>query len=185
MHDDFTSKQTEPIIQSSDPLRVYYKQITSNFTRNVYIMIAKENADQHLYTIIVSDHAFGYQVFRLARFCFSNIRHQVRYYFANTYLCCSCLLYESDGIPCRHIFVVMKHLNINRIPTYETSLVQRCKSCCSSGYNTIRHPSQRPRDCTFGNTCIRLQLSGPLCFKVRRHICSSSPTNKWDDWTIS
>ena len=115
--DDFNSKHTKPYIPISDTLLIYHEQFASTFIRNVYQMVAKEIEGQNLYSISSCDYTHESSLFKLSRFRFGEIRHHVRYFTVDNKFECSCLLLETDGIPCRHIFTVMKHLSIDRIPS--------------------------------------------------------------------
>ena len=85
------------------------------------------------------DHG-DYYLFKLSRFQHGEIRYQMRYYPLHKKLSCTCMLLETDGFPCRHIFAVMKFLNITHIPS---SLIMKiwCKDAKSKWSLLLPQPS--------------------------------------------
>lgn len=116
MHDDFTSRHTSPQIPESDPLNPYNRQVASKLTRAIYNLVAKEICCQNAYSVTSCDSINDCKIFKLSKFGFGEVRDQVRFSAAQNHLWCTCFLFETDGIPCCHIFAVMKHLSILHIP---------------------------------------------------------------------
>ncbi|XP_030483329.2 protein FAR1-RELATED SEQUENCE 5-like [Cannabis sativa] len=115
---DFKSMHTIPHIPAgkTDFLQTYYKQAAAIFTRNIYYKVKEQIEEEEPYSISHREDQGDSYLFSLARFQYGEIRHRVLYNKEKNELNCSCLLFESDGIPCKHIWCVMKSLDIRVIP---------------------------------------------------------------------
>ncbi|XP_060974191.1 protein FAR1-RELATED SEQUENCE 3-like [Cannabis sativa] len=115
---DFKSMHTVPHIPvgKTDFLQTYYKQAAAIFTRNIYYKVKEQIEEEQPYSISHREDQGDSYLFSLARFQYGEIRHRVLYNKEKNELNCSCLLFESDGIPCKHIWCVMKSLDIRVIP---------------------------------------------------------------------
>ncbi|KAF4384529.1 hypothetical protein F8388_003836 [Cannabis sativa] len=91
-------------------------QAAAIFTRNIYYKVKEQIEEQQPYSISHREDQGDSYLFSLARFQYGTIRHRVLYNKEKNELNCSCLLFESDGIPCKHIWCVMKSLDIRVIP---------------------------------------------------------------------
>ncbi|KAF4356931.1 hypothetical protein G4B88_030293 [Cannabis sativa] len=100
----------------TDFLQTYYKQAAAIFTRNIYYKVKEQIEEEQPYSISHREDQGDSYLFSLARFQYGTIRHRVLYNKEKNELNCSCLLFESDGIPCKHIWCVMKSLDIRVIP---------------------------------------------------------------------
>ncbi|KAF4351415.1 hypothetical protein F8388_001035 [Cannabis sativa] len=100
----------------TDFLQTYYKQAAAIFTRNIYYKVKEQIEEEQPYSISHREDQGDTYLFSLARFQYGTIRHRVLYNKEKNELNCSCLLFESDGIPCKHIWCVMKSLDIRVIP---------------------------------------------------------------------
>ena len=90
------------------------------------VEISKKNT----FTATIHEDHGDYYLFKLSRFQHGEIRYQLCYFSLQKILSCMCMLLKIDGFPCRHIFAVMKYLNIRHIPT---SLIMKrwCKDAKS------------------------------------------------------
>ncbi|KAF4358478.1 hypothetical protein G4B88_020156 [Cannabis sativa] len=84
--------------------------------REVPEVVAAQVEEQQPYSISHREDQGDSYLFSLARFQYGTIRHRVLYNKEKNELNCSCLLFESDGIPSKHIWCVMKSLDIRVIP---------------------------------------------------------------------
>lgn len=116
LQDDFSTKHIDPLIPAPHLLSPYYQQVAAIYTRAIYKLVANEISGHTAYSISGSDHTREYRIFRLSKFRFGETCHQVRYSNLDNKYWCGCMLFETEGIPCHRIFVVMKHLSILHIP---------------------------------------------------------------------
>ena len=127
LQNDYLSKHTSPQLPPpSDPLRPYYEQSARILTRAMYQKVSAEIGKKNAYLVTHHEDHDNYFPFKLSRFYHGDIRDQVHYYPIEKKLSCTCMLLETDGWPCRHIFFVMKFMNIRHIPS---SLIKKrwCK----------------------------------------------------------
>ncbi|XP_062094322.1 protein FAR1-RELATED SEQUENCE 5-like [Humulus lupulus] len=160
--DDFISNNTSPQFPSNI-LQQYYQQVASVLTRNMYDKVAQQIDNALAYSIDLISVEFGCRVFSLSRFRRGLVRSVVRYVIDHDHFECSCMLFQSDGIPCRHMFAVMKHLNLPCIP--KPLLKERWRKDAKLRGELSRAPHDRvPRDvllCTrWGSLTSRLNAMG-------------------------
>ncbi|XP_062100283.1 protein FAR1-RELATED SEQUENCE 5-like [Humulus lupulus] len=115
--DDFISNHTSPSIPTN-VFHQYYQQVASILTRTMYEKVAKQISSALSYSVDSADVTVNSRSYYLTRFPKGLVRSQVNYDTDHGHINCTCMLFESDGIPCRHIFAVMKHLNIPCIPDF-------------------------------------------------------------------
>ncbi|XP_062088497.1 protein FAR1-RELATED SEQUENCE 5-like [Humulus lupulus] len=115
--DDFISNHTSPSIPTN-VLHQYYQQVASILTKTMYEKVAEQISSALSYSVDSADVTVNSRSYYLTRFPKGLVRCQVNYDTDHGHINCTCMLFESDGIPCRHIFAVMKHLNIPCIPDF-------------------------------------------------------------------
>lgn len=122
IEDDCKSLNSSPVIGSH--LRCIQEQIAKIYTHDVFLLLKDQIGFESKFVILGRDELEDStcSVFELTQFNKPERRWFVRYHnnSGNTSLTCSCNLFESDGIPCCHIFAVMKSLMLS---TYPKSLV--------------------------------------------------------------
>lgn len=118
LHDDFKSLNSNPII--GDHMRPIQEQVRAKFTHDIFLFIK----DQILFEskFVVVDH-LEYEnksstLFVETQYGKPERTWHVMYLHNRPIISftCSCQLFESDGIPCCHIFSVMKAKLINSLP---------------------------------------------------------------------
>ncbi|MCI13673.1 protein FAR1-RELATED SEQUENCE 5-like, partial [Trifolium medium] len=109
---DFKSKFSEPVLTTqlrvieSDAAKIYtaeiFKEVKDEIMKAGELIVKhkKEHGDTKLYT--------------LTKFCKDMYERKV--VFEGSTLQCSCRLFDSRGIPCSHIFYVMKEEHVDHIP---------------------------------------------------------------------
>ncbi|KAM6587621.1 hypothetical protein CsatA_010226 [Cannabis sativa] len=113
----FKNKHTSPQLPSlTDPVRPYYKNASEIYTYELYIKVANEIRKEAGYRISHFDDCGDHLLLSLIRFQHGEISYKVRYYKINNHFKCDCLLFETEGYPCKHIWASMKHFNISRLP---------------------------------------------------------------------
>ncbi|XP_062102871.1 protein FAR1-RELATED SEQUENCE 5-like [Humulus lupulus] len=90
--------------------------VASILTRNMYKKVEEQITSALAYSVESTNVSIDFRFYSLTRFPKGLVRSRVRYHIVDGHINCTCMLFESDGIPCRHIFAVMKHLNIPCIP---------------------------------------------------------------------
>ncbi|XP_024019238.1 protein FAR1-RELATED SEQUENCE 9-like [Morus notabilis] len=117
LQDDFSPRHNIPSLRHADILNPYYQHVASLFTRRIYTKkVSHEIKLIHAYTVRQVDEIDGYINFSIIKFPNGDSEHNVIRRISDSHLTCNCLLFETDGYPCRHIFSVLKFLNITRIP---------------------------------------------------------------------
>ncbi|KAL5556344.1 hypothetical protein UlMin_038580 [Ulmus minor] len=107
-YDDFISFNTEPPYPTDEALISYLKQFGSSYTRQLYYMVKLEINMESRYIVIGHELEAQSNIFKLRKFEFPDSNYIVIHSPSNNHLQCSCLQFEYDGIPCQHIFAVMK-----------------------------------------------------------------------------
>ena len=111
---DFKSKFTEPVLSThlrsieSDAARIY----TAEIFKEVKYEIIEAGAVSFKNKKRVGDT----MVYTLRKYREKGIEREVVYDAASLELQCSCKLLESRGIPCCHVFFVMKEEDVDHIP---------------------------------------------------------------------
>ncbi|XP_024024889.1 protein FAR1-RELATED SEQUENCE 5-like [Morus notabilis] len=117
LQDDFSTRHSIPSLRHADILNPYYQHAASLFTRRIYTKkVSHEIKLIHAYTVRQVDEIDGYINFSIIKFPNEDSEHNVIRRISDSHITCNCLLFETDGYLCRHIFSVLKFLNITRIP---------------------------------------------------------------------
>ncbi|XP_062074850.1 protein FAR1-RELATED SEQUENCE 5-like [Humulus lupulus] len=165
--DDFISNHTSPNIPTN-VLHQYYQQVASILTRTMYEKVAEQISSALSYSVVSADVTVNSRSYYLTRFPKGLVRSQVNYDTDHGHINCTCMLFESDGIPCHHIFAVMKHLNIPCIPDFLFKARWRKDAKSSVELNGFPH-SRVPADvlvCTrWGSLTSRFNAMGYFATK--------------------
>ncbi|KAM5551820.1 hypothetical protein ABKV19_026599 [Rosa sericea] len=107
-----------------------------------------ENHAASIYTYDVFKWYFedGHRVYTMSAYKRPDFEHKVVYYHgkntesaADPIMVCSCNMFQYRGVPCRHMFTVMKHEHINEIPK---SLIVKRWSKSARDVCSIKYPEQ-------------------------------------------
>ncbi|XP_060969971.1 protein FAR1-RELATED SEQUENCE 9-like [Cannabis sativa] len=120
---DFKSRCTRPHPPNPTCLTTYYNQCAEFYTRTMYHKVAEQLDLENNYFVISEEQEGEWQIYTIGKFQHPEVRYRVHYCEGQRALHCSCMLYESQGYPCRHLWATMKRLNIRRIPN--TLLMKR------------------------------------------------------------
>ena len=117
LQSDYTSKHTWPEFPSSnDVMRTFYEYVSEIYTRQMYNKVVEEVNKENAYSVTHhADHG-DYFLYILRKFRHGEIRHKVQRYVINNHLKSTCLLFNTNGYPCIHIWAIMKHVDIRVIP---------------------------------------------------------------------
>ncbi|KAL5556305.1 hypothetical protein UlMin_038541 [Ulmus minor] len=115
-YNDFISFNTEPPYPPDAPLISYMKQFGSSYTRQLYHIVKLEINMESRYIVIGHELEAQSNTFKLRKFRFPDSDYTVIHSPSDNHLQCNCLQFESNGIPCRHIFTVMKHIDLQNVP---------------------------------------------------------------------
>ncbi|XP_062080736.1 protein FAR1-RELATED SEQUENCE 5-like [Humulus lupulus] len=166
--DDFISNHTS-LIFPSNVLHQYYQKASIVLTRNIYEKVATQITSALAYSINSIEVAFEYKLYSLTHFPKGLVRSRVRNHNHDGPINCTCMLFESVGIPCRHIFAVLKHLNPPCIP--ETLFKERWKKDAKNIINLNTFPHSRvPGDVfvsnRWGTLTSQFNAMWVLCYKA-------------------
>ena len=87
------------------------------FTRNIFKEIKSKIKDTGALNVIEREKSGDIILFKTNRFCSLKSKYQVRYDKSKGEFMCDCRLFKTRGIPCSHIFCVMKHDHLHCIPS--------------------------------------------------------------------
>ncbi|XP_062005564.1 protein FAR1-RELATED SEQUENCE 5-like [Rosa rugosa] len=118
LYDDFKSMNSDPIIGSH--MRCMQEQVGAKFTHDIFLLIK----DQIMFEskFVVADHLDYHNgsstLFLVTQYGKAERTWHVTYLHGRQCISfkCSCQLFESDGIPCCHIFTVMKTKLLTKFP---------------------------------------------------------------------
>ncbi|PON96469.1 FHY3/FAR1 family [Trema orientale] len=114
---DYTSKHTSPQLPPRDnALQIYYEQCGKVFTRELYYKVAEQISKKNAYYIINCQDEATSHIFSLGKFPQGDLGYKVTQNLLQQYLNCTCLLFKTNGYPCRYIWAVMKFIGIRIIP---------------------------------------------------------------------
>ena len=114
---DYTSKHTWPELPPpNDVMRHFYEHVLEIYTRHMYNKVVEAISKENAYSVTHHVDHEDYFLYTLKKFRHGQICHKVQCYVINNHLKCSCMLFDTDGYPCRYIWVVMKHVDIRVTP---------------------------------------------------------------------
>ncbi|XP_062093560.1 protein FAR1-RELATED SEQUENCE 5-like [Humulus lupulus] len=115
--DDYNSRQSSPPIPGpKNALKTYHEQCAKLYTRNMYYKVADQIKAEHAYFVNNCEdngESFSYS---LSKFQHEDRVYNVHYHPQEETFTCHCLLFETDGYPCRHIWAVMKYRHMKIVP---------------------------------------------------------------------
>ena len=111
---DFSSNYTEPILITG--LAEIEKHAATIFTREIFSMVQEELLNEQKYIVLYYIDKEGYRTYTLSQYASSDSRWEVVYCQVDQSMKCSCLLFESYGYPCGHLFAIMKVEHLKQIP---------------------------------------------------------------------
>ena len=103
---DFSSNYTKPILISE--LVKIEKHATNILTREMFSMVHEEIMNEQTFIVLDSIESEGYRTYSLTQYECPDSKWEVVYYPKDQHMKCSCLLFESYGYPCAHLFAIMK-----------------------------------------------------------------------------
>ncbi|XP_062075931.1 protein FAR-RED ELONGATED HYPOCOTYL 3-like [Humulus lupulus] len=114
---DYLSKHTLPQIPpQSDALRTYYDPSVKFYTRAMYDKVVEQIKKKNGYFISSHEDHLNCTIFGVGNFRDGQTRYRVTRTLRTDHFTCSCLFYETNGYPCRHIWAVMKSCCVRIIP---------------------------------------------------------------------
>ncbi|XP_030970242.1 protein FAR1-RELATED SEQUENCE 5-like [Quercus lobata] len=111
---DFSSNYTEPILISK--LVKIEKHAANILTREMFSMVQEEIMNEQKFIVLDSIESEGYRTYTLTQYECPDSKWEVVYYPKDQHMKCSCLLFESYGYPCAHLFASMKAEHLKQIP---------------------------------------------------------------------
>ncbi|KAL6129454.1 hypothetical protein ACLB2K_072804 [Fragaria x ananassa] len=146
-NDDFKSMNSHPIIGSH--MRCIQKQVGAKFTHDIFLLIKDQILFESKFIVAdrLRDENRGSTLFIVTQYGKAERTWQVTRYQAHPDISfiCSCHLFESDGIPCCHIFTAMKTMNMTSLP--ESLVKQRwTKQACTINTSGLMSGMMPARD---------------------------------------
>lgn len=114
--DDFDNMNSTPVLETH--MRVMEKDVANIFTHDLYLLIKDEIVKENKFVISRVEKSTDKKLYLLAQYNHPNREWSVDMYHTSPKMemICSCKMFESDGIPCRHIFCVLKSEHIDKFP---------------------------------------------------------------------
>ncbi|KAM6583260.1 hypothetical protein CsatB_010262 [Cannabis sativa] len=138
---DFKSRCTRPHPPNPTCLATYYNQCVEFYTKTMYHKVAQQLDLENNYFVISQEQEGEWQIYTIGKFQHPEVQYRVHYCEGQQALHCSCMLYEGQGYPCRHLWATMKRLNMRRIPN--TLLMKRwSKSAKTNLHLNFNPPAQ-------------------------------------------
>ncbi|KAI9169098.1 hypothetical protein LWI28_006902 [Acer negundo] len=138
--DEYVSKCKSPIILSH--LKPLEEHASSTYTYQIYLDVAAQIMHESKYTHIAPEEEDNYRVYHLPRYQFPDKKRKVVYNLDRVgvqkvdedgiwdsekhnqpLISCDCNLFQGKGIPCRHMFCVMKVEHLRKI--FESIIFKR------------------------------------------------------------
>ena len=79
-------------------------------------MVMLEIELENRYIVLRCEAEGNSNIFKLRKFNSEDSEYTVMHSSVDNHLECAFLLFQSDSIPCRHIFLVMKNMDLQNIP---------------------------------------------------------------------
>ncbi|RVW33254.1 Protein FAR1-related sequence 5 [Vitis vinifera] len=111
---DFESNNSSPVL--STKLSILENHVVTVYTKESFLKFREEMKNAELFFMVglVSD--VSMRAYTLSKFRHPNLKWEVQFSPNIVTLKCSCMMYESIGIPCCHMVVVMKMEHLEEIP---------------------------------------------------------------------
>ncbi|RVX18438.1 Protein FAR1-related sequence 5 [Vitis vinifera] len=111
---EFESNNSSPVL--STKLSILENHAATVYTKESFLKFREEMKNAELFFVVglVSDHSMW--AYTLSKFRHPNLNWEVQFCPDIVTLKCSCMMFESIGIPCCHMVVVMKVEHLEEIP---------------------------------------------------------------------
>ncbi|KAL6343311.1 hypothetical protein AAG906_022386 [Vitis piasezkii] len=111
---EFESNNSSPVL--STKLAILENHAATVYTKESFLKFREEMKNAELFFVVgvVSDHSM--RAYTLSKFRHPNLNWEVQFCPDIVTLKCSCMMFESIGIPCCHMVVVMKVEHLEEIP---------------------------------------------------------------------
>ncbi|KAL6347575.1 hypothetical protein AAG906_026101 [Vitis piasezkii] len=111
---EFESNNSSPVL--STKLSILENHAATVYTKESFLKFREEMKNAELFFVVglVSDHSM--RAYTLSKFRHPNLKWKVQFCLDIVTLKCSCMMFESIGIPCCHMVVVMKVEHLEQIP---------------------------------------------------------------------
>lgn len=117
MREDFRTNMTEAVLDRTN-MELLEEQACSIFTREIFHRVRAQILRADKYIVLERTELPNYDVCVVTKYMRNDSKRKVLYSHDGDDVRCECYWYETKGIPCRHIFSVMKHLNKADFPEY-------------------------------------------------------------------
>lgn len=139
-YEDYISTNTEPSYDHHAPLNSPLCHLGKILTRQVFHMVKLEVDMESHYNVVSMDTSERYNLYNLCKYSSGQCQYEVTHHLRDDHLNCSCDQFQTDGIPCHHLFAVIKHLNMEQLPP---SLIKRRFTInARAGHSDLRLPNQ-------------------------------------------
>ncbi|PON61796.1 FHY3/FAR1 family [Trema orientale] len=144
--EDFESLHTSPVLGESNML-VLEKQAASIYTRRMFNRVRHQIKREGKYRVTPDSRCDDLLIFKLTKYGEYSSKRSVLYNTVTGEFKCQCNYFPTNGIPCRHMFAVMKEMNVTEIPdcliqwqwtmhareklSKVTDIAPRCNKSCS------------------------------------------------------
>ncbi|XP_062104158.1 protein FAR1-RELATED SEQUENCE 5-like [Humulus lupulus] len=112
--DDYESLHTSPQLGVTN-LPVMEEELSRIYTRNMFFKVRRQMSKEGQYTVLTKTIMEGAIMMKLHKFRRGPSR-AVYATFDHDFFVCECQYFLTFGIPCRHMFAVMKHLDMGHMP---------------------------------------------------------------------
>ena len=111
---DFESNNSSPVL--STKLSILENHVVTVYTKESFLKFREEMKNAKLFFVVglVSDDSM--HAYTLSKFRHPNLKWEVQFCLNIVTLKCSCMMFESIGIPCCHMVVVMKVQHLEEVP---------------------------------------------------------------------
>ncbi|KAH9679523.1 protein FAR1-RELATED SEQUENCE [Citrus sinensis] len=111
---NFKTKHSIPMISTHLPS--LEKHAAGVYTQKLFYKVRKQIYKEGQFILLSNVTLLDIQVYTLTRHLEAKKKWTVVYYLKEQHFECSCKKFESIGIPCSHLFCVMKHMHVSEIP---------------------------------------------------------------------
>ncbi|KAH9680533.1 protein FAR1-RELATED SEQUENCE [Citrus sinensis] len=111
---NFKTKHSIPMISTHLPS--LEKHAAGVYTQKLFYKVRKQIYKEGQFILLSNVTLLDIQVYTLTRHLEAKKKWTVVYYLKEQHFECSCKKFESIGIPCPHLFCVMKHMHVSEIP---------------------------------------------------------------------
>ncbi|RVX07463.1 Protein FAR1-related sequence 5 [Vitis vinifera] len=163
---DFESNNSSPVL--STKLSILENHVATVYTKESFLKFREEMKNAELFFVVglVSD--VSMRAYTLSKFRHPNLKWEVQFSPNIVTLKCSCMMYESIGIPCCHMVVVMKVEHLEEIP----------KSCILKRWTKLAkmHTRSAPENQTDNDMdwFVQYGLLSSMCNKLSYYVSDTS-----------